>query len=205
MKMAKLAVGVLVFVLAANTLFAQGRNGQIELYGGIAFPTKPDEFKDYFKNGLSLHGQYVAFPSPQLGISFGAAYERFSFDEDAFLSDLEDQLGVDLSGVSIDGSASVIEFGVGLRPYLTQPEASTQFFLFGMGTYNILKTEITVSAFGESESAEGDEKKFGIAAGAGLEFPAGSTMNIIVQGLFRLIFTEEESTSFIGVTGGLVF
>lgn len=201
-----LATILLVLVSQSSNLFAQSRNSQIELYGGIAFPTKPDEFKDYFKNGLSLHGQFVTFPSPQFGISFGAAYERFSFDDEAFLTALEEQLvGVDLTDVTIDGSASVIEFGVGLRPYLTPPEASTQFFLFGMGTYNLLKSEIKITASGRSDSFDGDENKFGIAAGAGLELPAGESMNIIVQGLYRLIFTDDESTSFVGVTAGLVF
>jgi hypothetical protein len=196
---------LLVMVSQSSDLFAQARNSQVELYGGIAFPTKPDEFKNYFKNGLSLHGQFVTFPSARLGVSFGAAYERFSFDDQAFLTDLEEAFGVDLTGVTVEGSASVIELGVGLRPYLTQPEAGTQFFLFGMGTYNFLKTEATVTGFGASESTSGDENKFGVAFGAGLELPAGETMNIIVQGLYRIIFTADESTSFVGVTGGLVF
>lgn len=204
MKVSRLAV-LAVLLLVAGNAFGQGRNAQIELYGGLALPLKPDEFKDYFKNGLSLHGQYVLFPSPRFGISLGAAYERFSFDQDAFLSDLEEAYGVDLSGVSITGSASIVEFGIGFRPYLTPPESNTQFFLFGMGTYNLLKTEATVEAFGFSETSKEDDNKFGIAGGAGLEIPAGETLNIIIQGLFRSVFTEGESTSFVGVTAGLVF
>jgi hypothetical protein len=55
-----------------------------------------------------------------------------------------------------------------------------------------------------------------VAAGAGLELPAGESLNIILQGLFRFIFTESETdpdtgesvggtTSFVGVTAGIVF
>lgn len=205
MRIPRSAIVALLLLVAVGSTFAQGRNAQLELYGGLALPLSPDDFKDYFKNGLSLHGQYVLFPSPRFGVSIGAAYERFSFDEEALLTDLEDAYGVDLSGVSIKGSASIVEFGVGFRPYLTAPEANTQFFLFGMGTYNLLKTEWTLEAFGESLSDDVDDKKFGIAGGAGLEIPAGETLNIILQGLFRSVFTEGESTSFVGLTAGLVF
>ncbi|MCD6375530.1 MAG: hypothetical protein J7L94_08390, partial [Caldisericaceae bacterium] len=99
----------------------------------------------------------------------------------------------------------VFELGVGVRPYLTSPEANTQFFLFGMGTYNILKTEATVSYMGFSSKSTDDEKKFGIAGGAGLEMPMTETLNLILQGVYRMIFTEDESTTFLGVTAGVVF
>jgi hypothetical protein len=44
-----------------------------------------------------------------------------------------------------------------------------------------------------------------VAAGAGLELPAGESFNIVLQGVFRFIFTDIESSNFLGVTGGLVF
>ncbi len=211
MKIAKLAVLMLVVLLAAGNLFGQSRNGQIELYGGVGFPLKPDGFKDFYKLGLSLHGQYVMFPSPQLGISLGAAYERFSLDEDAVL----DAFGLTADDdVSISGNASIVEFGVGLRPYLTPQEASTQFFLFGVGTFNLVKDEAEVTftdLLGNEQTVGGsvDENVFGVAVGAGLELPAGESMNIILQGLARFIFadkvTDGETLSFIGVTAGLVF
>lgn len=211
MKISRLAVLMVVLLLAASNVFAQGRNAQIELYGGVGFPLKPDFFKDYYKNGLSIHGQYVVFPSPRFGISFGAAFEKFSFDEDGFLKDV----GLEgIPGLSVEGSASIVEFGIGFRPYLTLPEANTQFFLFGMGTFNLLKDEGTVSytdEFGNTYSEGGSEdfSQVGVAAGAGIELPAGESLNIIIQGLVRFIFPKEElddeTLSFVGVTGGLVF
>ncbi|MDZ7292605.1 MAG: hypothetical protein ONB44_21280 [candidate division KSB1 bacterium] len=201
MKRVFILVMVLALVLMASQTWAQARKSQIELFGGVAIPLAPDAFKDYFKVGGSLHGQYVIFPSPTLGISFGVAVEGFTFDGDKLLQDL----GFSGSGVTVEGSASVVELGVGLRPYLTQPEANTQFFLFGMGTYNLLSTESKVSGFGESYSSKDDTNKFGVAAGAGFELPAGEKINIIIQGLTRFIFTENETTSFVGITGGVVF
>jgi hypothetical protein len=214
-------MAVLLAVVSSSDVFAQGRNSQIELYGGAAFAMKPDEFKDYFKMGLSLNGQYVMFPSPNLGISFGVGFERFTVDEEKFLGDITFGFLDDIQNAGFDPSASLsaqtIKIAVGLRPYLTQPEAPTQFFLFGQASYNFLKakfeaTDVPVGIdqntgnllIGDLEE-ESDDNKFGVGAGAGLELPAGSSMNLIFQGLFNIIFTDEENTSFIGVTAGLVF
>ena len=192
----------LLLILVANQVFAQtARRKQIELFAGAAFPLAPDAFKDYYKIGGSLHGQYVFFPSPTLGICLGAAFEGFTFDGDKYLEDI----GATGSGFTVEGNASIAEFGVGLRPYLTKPEANTQFFLFGMGTYNALREEATVSGPSGSEKAELDDSKFGVAVGGGFELPAGEKLNIIIQGLTRFIFTEDETTSFVGVTAGVVF
>jgi len=223
MKTAKLfmLIAILLTFVGESGAFAQGRNSQIELYGGVAFATKPDEFKDYFKMGLSLNGQYVMFPSPNLGISFGVGFERFTVDEEKFVGDITLGFLDDIRNAGFDPSANLsaqtIKIAVGVRPYLTRPEATTQFFLFGQGSYNFLKakfeaTDVPVDIDPNTGdiligdiTEESDEKKFGVGAGAGIELPAGSSMNLIFQGLFNIIFTDEESTSFIGVTAGLVF
>jgi hypothetical protein len=192
---------LLAFVFCASALFAQDRRRQIELFAGAAIPLAPDTFKDYYKVGGSLHGQYVIFPSPNLGVSFGAAIEGFTVDQDAVLEDY----GLTGTDATIDATASIFELGVGVRPYLTPPTANTQIFLFGMGTYNALTEEVTVTYFGETVSAKGDASKVGVAAGAGFELPAGEKLNIIIQGLTRFIFTEGSTTSFMGVTLGVVF
>ncbi|OGB60264.1 MAG: hypothetical protein A2Y94_02120 [Caldithrix sp. RBG_13_44_9] len=205
MKRFTIVVLLLLFVISLSSVFAQSRKPQIELFGGVAIPLAPDGFKDYYKMGFSGHGQYVIFPSPKLGVSFGAAYEKFTFDGDKLLEDF----GLAGLGLDVTGSASVIELGVGLRPYLTPVESNTQMFLFGMGTYNFIKSEATISYQGLEESYSDDLNKFGLAAGAGLELPAGTSMNIILQGVFRFIFTSDEemggTTQFVGITAGLAF
>ena len=202
MRLSKRVMLLVVFVLCASAVFAQERRRQIELFGGAAIPLAPQEFKDYYKIGGSLHGQYVLFPSPNLGVSLGLAVEGFTVDQDAVLADA----GLTGTGVEIDASASIVEIGVGLRPYLTPQTANTQFFLFGMATYNALSEEATATFGGETlYSAKADGSNLGLAAGAGFEVPAGEKLNIIVQGLTRFIFTEGSTTSFLGVTLGVVF
>ncbi|MEJ2636100.1 MAG: hypothetical protein P8184_12515 [Calditrichia bacterium] len=122
------------------------------------------------------------------------------------------------------GSASLIKIGAGIRPYLTAPEASTQIFLFGNASYNFLKTKSEVKSASldvqeyytgttgtikltaaDFEKYEESENRFGAGVGAGLEVPVGSSFNMIFQGMYNMIFTKEESTSFVGVTAGVVF
>jgi len=206
MKRSLICVALLLIIVMAVPSQGQGRLPQFELFAGGAIPLAPDGFKDYFKTGISLHGQYVMFPSPNIGISFGAAYELFMFDSDAFNDEFEEIYGYDPRdfGVDTEGNAGILEIGIGVRPYLTPATAGSQIFLFGMGTYNVLKNEITITGGGEEETVEANENKMGAALGAGLELPAGN-MNMIIQGLYRFIFTEEETTSFIGITAGIVF
>ena len=221
---------LLLFVFAASQVFAQGRRGQFELYAGAGFPLGPEGFKDLYKVGLSLNGQYVFFPSQRVGIPIFAGYEFFSVDNNGVNQFFQNELNRELAGsgfsvvsanLDVSGSASIIRLGAGVRPYLTDPTSTTQFFLFGNAAYNIIKDKAELKGgsvtledeFGNvdtftiegSETIENDFNKFGIAIGAGVEIPAGSSLNLIFQGLYNIIFTEGESTSFIGVTGGLVF
>lgn len=201
----QLVIALLVLFLL-NPLAAQSRSSQIELFGGVAFPLAPDFFKDYNKVGASIHGQYVIFPSPNLGISFGVALEGFAFDGDKFVEDL----GFSPSDVTVDLSTGIMEIGIGVRPYLTPVTASTQMYVFGMGTYNFLSFSGDITGPGGSEEIDESESKIGVAAGGGLELPAGSSVNILLQGLVRFIFTSDEeafggTTTFLGLTAGVAF
>lgn len=201
MKLVKFGLVLAALFICVSTVSAQNRRNQIELFGGVAIPLAPEEFKNYYKLGGSLHGQYVLFPSPNLGISLGVAVEGFTVDQDAVLEDY----GLVGTGVEVDATASIVELGVGVRPYLTPATANTQFFLFGMGTYNVLKEKVTATYLGQTETVEVDGNEFGVAGGAGFEIPAGEKLNIIIQGLTRFIFTEGSTTSFVGITAGVVF
>lgn len=219
MKFSKLFIIVFALLFISENVFSQvgHRRNQIEVYGGLALPMAPDAFKDYYKTGLSLHGQYVIFPSPKLGISFGAGYEIFTVDNDAIKKDfLGSYTGLE---ISVEGNANVTELSVGVRPYLSALESNMQFFLFGMGTYNFLKNDIKIKYSGleydfytgtyynveGEEDVKNDDDKFGVAIGAGIETPMGESMNLIFQGLYRFIFTEDETTSFLGITAGVIF
>ncbi len=238
MKVLKLVLIVVLVAVSISTALAQNRRSQIEFYGGAAFPLSPDDFKDYAKVGLSGNAQYVIFPSPRFGVTFNVGYEFFSTDNAKFTDALSKELtgltakewvdaGFDINPrPSAEIKANLLRLGAGVRPYLTAPEASTQFFLLGQANFNLITNDykatnlpafydeftgqLTVLSFDDKQFEEqagedNDDQVFGVGAGAGFEMPAGSSLNIVVQGLFNILFTKDESTSFVGVTAGLVF
>ncbi len=103
--------------------------------------------------------QYVLFPSPRIGIPIFVGYEGFTVDADAITAasaaDLIGRPILDASGnpigavingnIDAGGSASTIKFGLGVRPYLTSSESSTQFFLFGTSAYNLIMQKTTIT------------------------------------------------------------
>ena len=233
MKMSKAALWAVILMLGAANLFAQTRRNQTEIYAGAAFPMSPDEFKDFYKIGLSGNVQYVFFPSPRVGIPIFVGYEGFTVDSDAisasfsqeltglpiFDQDTQIQIGrVTGASLQTEGSASTIKLGAGVRPYLTAPEAPTQFFLFANATFNFLSTKTTLnggavnydnfltggsetltltkddltSVLGQSEWKD-DANKFGLGGGLGVEIPAGESINLIFQGLFNIVFSAAEA------------
>ena len=201
MKRSLILVTICLLALLSSQANAFERQSQFEFFGGFAIPLAPDGFKDFYKMGLSAHAQYVIFPHPRLGISFGGAFEFLTFDNDAYIEDLDYYLDYHFSAdeYSTEGSASIIELGIGVRPYLTSPMSSFQIFLFGMGTFNIFNSEVSetydfwgydaysnyVNFIGDS-TYEANSTNIGFAAGAGIEVPAGS-VNVILQGLIRFI------------------
>lgn len=218
MKFRTLLIVMLLTLVVAGSAFPQaGRRSQIEAFGGVALPMAPDYFKDWYKMGYSVHGQYVLFPSSRLGISIGVGYEPFIVDEDGFIEEATgftkdewSQIGYD---ISLDITLSILELCLGIRPYLTPPEANMQFFIFGMGTYNFINSSASFSISDGFDTVSGSddvtENRFGVAAGGGFEIPIGDSMNIIVQALYRFIFVDEltsgETISFLGITGGVAF
>jgi hypothetical protein len=248
--MAKYVMLIAALFLTASHVFAQRKN-QIEFYAGAAFPLGPELFKEYTKVGLSGNAQYVLFTSPRLGITFNLGYERFSTNNAKFVDGYSSaytgqkasfwasQIWITSAGPvrinpSADISASLIRFGAGLRPYLTAPEASTQVFLLGQMSFNIINNNFNATELPYSYDAninflrwgsfddqtweslvgENDERVLGFGLGGGIEIPAAASFNIVLQGLFNFILTksenkllqkENQTTTFVGATAGIVF
>lgn len=126
---------------------------------------------------------------------------------------------------SADISSHLIRLGGGIRPYLTAPEAGTQIFLLGHVSYNLITNDFNSTDLPyaydvstgflqwatlndeqwEQTIGENDDKVLGFGFGGGVEIPAGNSFNLVLQGLFNIISTEGESSSFMGVTAGVVF
>lgn len=153
----KVLIIILLLVSSASIHAQLSRRNQIELYSGFAFPQKPQNFKDYWKVGLSINAQYVIFPTNRLGIPIFIGLEGFTVNNDAISNSFSDALEgfriynnnvtpvaqITSASVETEGSAGDIKLGFGLRPYLTSSASSIQLFLFGNVSYNIIsiKTE----------------------------------------------------------------
>ena len=243
---------ILTLIVISHSNAQLSRKNQWEIYAGFAFPQSPDGFKDYWKVGISLNAQYVYFPTHRIGIPLFIGIEGFATDQEAISNAFREQLiglqftagmiqyEVTDTGVETDGSAGTIKIGTGIRPYLTKPESSIQFFLFGNISLNILNikqefnsasvsirnlsnNQVTTTTLTAAElEAEGFQTKFedsssnlGLGLGMGIEIPAGSSINIIIQGMVNVIFTQEEESrsgeektnniSFVGLTAGIAF
>jgi len=227
MSFKKIVYCTLVFFISVTMGYSQKRPGHLEVTGGAAFLTAPDEIKDYIKMGYNVQGQYVTFLSPTVGLSFGVGYNYFPIDAEKFEDEIYDELSysgydIQLDQLEVSGNVNILELSIGLRPYLSSPDAPNKLFVFGNGTYNMLKAkskaEFTATYsyydpyYGYYEStteaeveSEADEEDFGITSGAGVELQMGTHSKLTIQGSYRFIFTEDENTNFIGVTAGIVF
>ncbi len=207
MRFWKAGLLLVVMLLFSTNGFTQKRNNQFEIFIGGAVPLSPEWVKNTFEIGASIHGQYVMFLSPRIGLSLGLAGEGFTVD-----SEINDFYGYDTQ-------LAVGELGVGLRYYVTPMESNIQMYLFGMGTYNIVIYKGVHSFYDPisgiflyEDEGETKEKKPGVAFGGGFEIPAGESFNLLFQGLVRVMFVdflkvedENDYFSFIGVTAGLAF
>ena len=172
---AVLAMGMLV---SASALHAQG--AEFSLGGGIDLPL--GDFDDAAKLGFhGLAGVSVVPTNWPVGIQVDGNYSRFS-DDTPF--DIKFQL--------IYGTGNIVyKFKTSedtrFRPYL----------IGGGGVYNFkVKGDDVPTGVDDSET------KFGINAGAGFDFKAGSA-GIFVEGRFHDVFTSGSNTTFIPFTVGV--
>jgi hypothetical protein len=172
---AALAIGMFV---SASGLHAQG--AEFSLGGGVDLPL--GDFDDVAKLGFhGLAGVSVVPTNWPVGIQVDGNYSRFS-DDTPF--DVKFQL--------IYGTGNIVyKFKTSedtrFRPYL----------IGGGGGYNCkVKGDDVPTGVDDSET------KFGINAGAGFDFKAGSA-GIFVEGRFHDVFTSGSNTTFIPFTVGV--
>ena len=180
---AALALGML---MSASSLHAQG--AEFTLGGGLGIPLS--DFDDVAK--LGWHGlagvSFVPTGWP-VGIQVDGQYQQYKLDEDVVgPGSLKDRL--------IMGTANVVyKFntaeGSRLRPYL----------IGGAGVYNLKTTGS--SDIGNVLDTDNSETKFGLNAGAGFDFKAGSA-GLFIEGRFHdVFFSDEPDLRFIPITVGV--
>jgi hypothetical protein len=174
---AALAVGLLV---STSTAYAQG--AEFSLGGGIDNPLGD------FNNGakLGFHGMagvsFVPEGSP-VGIQVDGNYSQFKTDGQG-----------DVKFQMIYGTGNVV------YKFKTSEESRFRPYLIGGGGVYNIKAKGDDVLPGEDNSVT----KFGINAGAGFDFKAGSA-GLFVEGRFHDVFTSGGDTQFIPITVGVRF
>ena len=174
---AALALGLLV---SASTAHAQG--AEFALGGGIDNPL--GNFNDAAK--LGFHGLAA--------VSFVPEGSPVGFQVDGNYSQFSDDTPLDVKFQMIYGTGNVV--------YKFKTSEETQFrpyLIGGAGVYNFkLKGNDVPTGIDDSQT------KFGINAGAGFDFKAGSA-GLFVEGRFHDVFTSGDNTQFIPITVGVRF
>jgi opacity protein-like surface antigen len=184
----RVVTGLVVATFAsAAQVSAQG--AEFSLGGGLGVPL--GDFDDQSKLGWhALAGvSFVPTGSP-VGFQIDGQFQQYKLDEEVFGTD-------ELKSRLIFGTANAVyKFntaeGSTFRPYL----------IGGGGVYNLKTT-------GEDDpggviDTDNSTTKFGLNAGAGFDFKAGSA-GLFVEGRFHNVFTEGSNTSFIPITVGVRF
>jgi hypothetical protein len=184
--MRKLAiVGASLFTLlvasAAQAQEATGTAVEFGVGGGLALPL--GDFDDFAKLGWQGTALVSIVPANiPVGFQIDGNFGRFSDDTPA-----------DVKVQTIYGTANVVynfqtAEGSRFRPYL----------IGGGGVYNL-------DSKGEDANPADDSRtKFGINAGAGFNFSAGSA-GLFLEGRFHDVFTEGSNTQFIPIIVGVRF
>jgi hypothetical protein len=181
--LAALALGLL---MSASTAHAQG--AEFSLGGGVSMPLS--DFNDEVKTGWNgLAGISFVPTGWPVGIQVDGQYQQFKVDEDVVPNDLKDRLIVGTANIVYKFKTSETS---AIRPYL----------IGGGGVYNRKVTGD--DDLGGTVDTEGSTTKFGINAGAGFDFKAGS-VGLFVEGRFHNVFFEGSDLNFFPITAGLRF
>jgi opacity protein-like surface antigen len=183
------AVAAVLMTMALSASVVRAQGAEFSLGGGLGVPLS--NFDDIAK--LGWHGlaavSFVPTGSP-VGIQIDGQYHQFKLDEDVVgAGSLKDRF--------IFGTANaVFKFKTSetspVRPYL----------IGGGGVYNFKTTGS--SDVGNVLDTDNSTTKFGINAGAGFDFKAGSA-GLFVEGRFHNIFTSGKDLKFIPITVGIRF
>jgi opacity protein-like surface antigen len=177
----------LAFGLGAAPVHAQGV--EFSLGGGIGFPLS--NFDDIAKlgwNGLAAVS-FVPTGWP-VGIQVDGQFQQYKLDEDV---------------VGFSGLKDRFLIGTGNLVYkIKTSEESTvrPYIIAGGGVYNVKTTGS--DNVGTVVGTDNSTTKFGINAGAGFDFKAGSA-GLFIEGRFHDVFTDGPNLKFIPITVGVRF
>ena len=183
----KKVILLLVVALSVVTASAQIKVG---LNGGVGIPmgNDADVMKTGFGGGISA--EYLVTPNIGVGLSY--SFNSFGL-KDEYL-EIMDMVGVD---ASFSISPTVLT-----GRYYFQPENSIKPYAgLDLGIYS-QKMSMKVLGFSVGSISTSD---FGLAPVVGLQFGLSQKLALDVNAKYHYVFTEGDSSSFIGFNLGLVY
>lgn len=167
-------------------------------FGGLGMPQKPDFIKDYFKSAIGFGGEFKYNMNETTSFGLGFTYLPFKLDADK-MADLFDGgfMKPSAEGLTIEGgNMNVSVISANFIKYFSPPSASAGFYLTLGGGYYMMKPGDTTIKYGDypEETIKGgdSDNKFGLNGGLGLEFKAGESLNLFVEGKYHYVFTKDE-------------
>jgi opacity protein-like surface antigen len=191
-----------VFAFLTGTSYAAGeRQLTRRLAGGSCFPVHSELLTDLHSSGLNLEGGVGALLP--IGIRVYGAYDFNSLfvDEQGVTEYVESQDPSFDTGSVVDANPTRIHtaMAVAFVP-LTKTVAAKPYVLCGIGWMWVSAGDITYSGgtLGGSE-----DSGFATALGGGIDFRAGPTINVFVEAVWYVGFTEGNTTQIIPLRIGV--
>jgi hypothetical protein len=136
-------VFLFLFIVVCFQL-SMAQMGEVErwhLGGGVVFPTAPDQFYDYWKQGYQVIGGAEFSSSTRFIQIITAEFNYFPFDQERFLK----RLGISNGSITINGSTTLMFSFEYLFKYPFIEYRSYQPSVFaGLGCLDILRTSTSV-------------------------------------------------------------
>jgi len=204
--MRKLLVALLLISVPVMLISADRAPGSYSIgaFGGLGMPMGPKDFKDSFKKAIGFGGEFKYNMNETTSLAVSFSYVPLKLDVDKLTGDLGTMKAAAADLKITGGNLNVSPISVNLIKYFSPPEASAGIYATLGGAYYMMKfTDMKISStysFGGQtqtfeETAKGEsENDFGLNGGLGVEFKAGETVNIFVEGKYHYIFTKNDAT-----------
>ncbi|HDL04201.1 MAG TPA: porin family protein [candidate division Zixibacteria bacterium] len=200
----------LLFAVAINASAQQTIKASVFVGPGLSMPMGPDDFTDYWGMGFNVGGGVEIQINEMFSIVPRINYNSFGLDEDAFIEELEEELGYSVEGIELDGgSINAIGFGADVKLAVPAGDESkiTPYFLGGLGMTSVSFSDLEMTYEGESETMEIDESEtdFTVEFGAGMEIAISPKMSLFVDGKYVIIMAEDDNITYVPFHVGLIF
>ncbi|HZY10102.1 MAG TPA: hypothetical protein VFF29_03015 [Bacteroidota bacterium] len=184
------------------------RTPEFQFSSGLSIPSIPSEFRDYWKNGITV-GLGFGYSFAQGSFGYGGIhalleYNRFTFDDSGFIK----SNNLSVSGLTLTGeSRSTITLMTIFKGTITTNRNSiAPYFLLGIGYFYRSSYSINATLPGTGIIyEEGSKSAISWSVGAGVDVPISDRLVLFLQGKFILGVTGSPGTQYYPLNAGLRF